>query len=201
MVRVKVYVEGGGETRHQRRNLRKAFAQFVEKAGLRGNMPRVIACGPRAAAFDDFKDGHREPGSIAILLVDSEGPVTADTPWQHLQDRDGWDRPPHTDTDQCHLMVQVMESWFVADREALADFYGSGFRSSAIPQWPEIEEVPKMDVLSRLRQATSSTRNGSYRKGRHGFEMLGQLDPNRVMKASPHATRFVNSLQKFASSQ
>ena len=97
-------------------------------------------------------------------------------------------------------MVQVMESWFVADREALADFYGSGFRSSAIPQWPEIEEVPKGDVLSKLRQATSDTQKGSYRKGRHGFEILRRLDPNKVMKASPHAKCFVNSLQKFGSS-
>ncbi len=164
-------------------------------------MPRVIACGSRSVAFNDFKVGHKEPGAVAILLVDSEGPVTADTPWQHLQDRDGWDRPLDTETDQCHLMVQVMESWFLADHEALAGFYGSEFRSGAIPQWQEIEMVPKGDVLSRLRQATISTRKGSYRKGRHGFEILENLDPNKVMNASPHAKRFVNSLQKYGSYQ
>ena len=98
-------------------------------------------------------------------------------------------------------MVEVMESWLVADREALACFYDSGFRSSVIPQWPEIEEVPKGEVLSKLRQATSSTKKGSYHKGRHSFEILGKLDPNKVMNASPHAMRFVDSLQKFGSSQ
>ena len=196
---MKVYVEGGGSTRQQQAKLRRAFSQFIEQAGLTGTMPRVIACGSRSVAFNDFETGHKETGAIAILLVDSEGPVTADTPWQHLQDRDGWDRPLDTETDQCHLMVQVMESWFVADREALAGFYGSDFRSNAIPQWPKIEEVPKGDVLSKLRQATSSTRKGSYRKGRHGFEILGRLDPNKVMNAAPHAKRFVDSLRKFGS--
>ena len=198
---MKVYVEGGGDTRQQQAHLRRAFSQFIEQAGLTGNMPGVIASGSRSAAFDDFETGHKAPGAIAILLVDSEGPVTADTPWRHLQDRDGWNRPPETETDQFHLMVQVMESWFVADREALADFYGSDFRPSAIPQWPEIEEVPKGDVLSKLRQATSGTRKGSYRKGRHGFQILGRLDPNKVMNAAPHAKCFVDSLRKFGSSQ
>ena len=163
-------------------------------------MPSVIACGSRDAAFGDFKVGHRDSREIAILLVDSEGPVTADTSWQHLQHRDSWDRPPDTETDQCHLMVQIMESWFLADREALANFYGPGFRSAAIPKWPEIEEVPKEDVLSNLGRATSGTTKGSYSKGRHGFEILGTLDPNKVINASPHAKRFVNSLLQFASS-
>ncbi len=195
-----VYVEGGGSTRQQRRNLRKAFAQFIEKAGLAEKMPKVIACGSRSAAFDDFKTAHKKHGAIAILLVDSEGPVTANTSWQHLQDRDRWNRPPDTENDQCHLMVQVMESWFVADREALAGFYGSGFRSRAIPQWPKIEEVPKGDVLSKLSRATRDTNKGSYRKGRHGFEILGTLDPNKVTNASPHAKRFVDSLKMYGSS-
>ena len=98
-------------------------------------------------------------------------------------------------------MVQIMESWFLADRETLADFYGSDFRSNAIPLWPEIEEVPKEDVLSNLRRATSGTGKGSYRKRRHGFEILRKLDPNKVMNASPHASHFVTSLRKFASSK
>ena len=198
---MKVYVEGGGDRRQQQAKLRKAFAQFVEKAGLAGNMPKVIACGSRSVAFNDFKTGHKESEAIAVLLVDSEGPVTADTPWQHLQDRDGWNRPPDTESDQFHLMVQVMESWFLADREALADFYGSEFRSSAIPQWQEIERVPKEDVLSELRRVTHSTKKGSYHKGRHGFEILGRLDPNKVMNAAPHAKCFVDSLRKYGSSQ
>ena len=163
-------------------------------------MPRVIACGSRSEAFDDFKDGHREAGAVAILLVDSEEPVTAYSPWQHLQHRDGWIQPPDTEDDQCHLMVQVMESWFVADRETLAAYYGSDFRSSAIPQWPEVEGVPKGDVLSELRRATRNTTKGSYRKGRHGFEILGRLDPNKVTTASPHAKRFVDALKKFGTS-
>ena len=97
-------------------------------------------------------------------------------------------------------MVQVMESWFVADRETLAAYYGSDFRSNAIPQWPEVEGVPKGNVLSGLRRATRNTTKGSYRKGRHGFEILGRLDPNMVTTSSPHAKRFVDTLKKFGTS-
>ena len=93
-----------------------------------------------------------------------------------------------------------MESWFVADREALANYYGAGFRSEAIPQWPDIETVAKPDVLSKLSRATRDTNKGSYRKGRHGFEILGKLDPNKVTNASPHAKRFVDSLKMYGSS-
>ena len=98
-------------------------------------------------------------------------------------------------------MVEIMESWFMADRDALANFYGSNFRSAAIPQWPDIEGVPKGDVVSKLRRATRDTKKGRYHKGLHGFKILGQLDPNKVMNASPHAKRFISSLRKFGMSQ
>ena len=195
-MRVKVYVEAGGDTRQQQAGLRKAFRQLIKSAGPGGNMPRVIACGSRSEAFD-FRDGHRQAQATAVLLVDSEGPVTADTPWLHLQGRDGWNRPSDTETDQFHLMVQVMESWFMADRDTLGNFHGSGFRSTAIPQWPDIERVPKEDVVSKLARATRDTNKGRYHKGRHGFGTLEHLDPSKVMNASPHAKRFIDSLRKF----
>ena len=93
-----------------------------------------------------------------------------------------------------------MESWFLADLGSLAGYYGSGFRSGAIPRWPAIEGVPKGDVISKLGSATRDTTKGAYHKGQHGFEILGTLDPNKVTNASPHAKRFVDSLKKFSSS-
>ena len=97
-------------------------------------------------------------------------------------------------------MVQIMESWFLADREALAEYYGPGFRSNTIPLWPDIEQVPKSDVLDRLGRATHGTRKRSYKKGRDSFEILGKLDPNKVTNASPYAKSFVGSLKKLGSS-
>ena len=75
MVTVKLYVEGGGNTRRQKSELRKAFARYIEKAGLRGNMPRVIPCGGRDSAYRDFTTCHSEGVATAVLLVDSEGAV------------------------------------------------------------------------------------------------------------------------------
>jgi hypothetical protein len=42
---------------------------------------------------------------------------------------------------------------------------------------------------------TSKTK-GEYRKGKHSFELLGQLDPDKVMAASPHAKRLLDILKK-----
>ena len=90
-------------------------------------------------------------------------------------------------------MVQIMESWFLADVKTLESFFGTGFRKQALPGNPRIEDVSKQDVLNGLEQATQGT-GSSYNKGRHSFSILAMLDPIKVMKASPHADRFIKSL-------
>ena len=91
---------------------------FFEKAGLKGRMPHVIACGSRQRAYDQFcaAINEAETGSFIVLLVDSESAVKA---------------------------------------------------------------------------------KGAYRKGRHSFDLLGGLDPSKVMEASPHARRFIDALKRF----
>lgn len=200
MVKVELYVEGGGDRREQRARLRKGLRGFLEKAGLQGRMPRIVACGGRDNAYDKFTLAHTNETTSAMLLVDAEGPVKVDSAWQHLLEReaDHWSCPSGATDDQCHLMVQIMESWFIADREVLTDFYGHGFRSNMMPQWPDIEKVPKRDVLSALHRATSLTSKGDYHKGQHSFEILARLDPNKVADASPHAKRFLKSLRRLS---
>lgn len=164
-------------------------------------MPKVVACGGRDEAYKDFRSSHDSGTAIALLLVDAEDPVTAKSAWQHLSLRDtSWERPPDSIDDQFHLMVQVMESWFLADRVALADYYGAGFRSTAIPQWQNIERVPKSNVYDKLHKATRGTGKGRYNKGRHSFEILRRLNPEKVVDASPYAKRFIDSLKKFSGS-
>ena len=153
---------------------------------------RVVACGSRGDAYQRFKN--HDEGGTAMLLVDAEGPVTAQNPWAHLLASDGWARPASATNDQCHLMVQIMESWFLADVGVLESFYGHGFRRQALPGNPNIEQVPKQDVLSGLAQAISGTTKGSYRKGSESFEILAELDPLKVRNASTHADRFLRAL-------
>ncbi|MEN9866284.1 MAG: hypothetical protein RL748_1874 [Pseudomonadota bacterium] len=51
---VRLYVEGGGDAATLKSSCREGFATFLEKAGLKGHMPRIIACGGREDAFDSF---------------------------------------------------------------------------------------------------------------------------------------------------
>ena len=129
-----------------------------------------------------------------MLLIDAEAPVNAQGPWQHLRTSDGWARPRGATDDQCHLMVQVMESWFLADADALESFYGSGFRKQALPRNPNVEQIPKEDVLRGLDRAARGTQKGGYSKGKHGFEILASLDPITVKQAAPYANRLLGAL-------
>ena len=192
---VKLIVEGGGDRKSKslNRECRRAFATFLEEAGLAGKLPSIEAAGGRQQAYDAFKTAHAK-GRRAVLLVDAEAPVTAQDPWTHLNRRDGWTRPTGATNNQCHLMVQVMESWFLADHQALQAFYGQRFRSQALPGNRNIEQVPKHDVLSGLDQAARATAKGRYHKGQHSFEVLASLDPAKVSAASPYAERFVQAL-------
>jgi len=130
-----------------------------------------------------------------MLLVDAEAAVSAAGPWEHLRARDGWERPLGATDDQCHLMVQAMESWFLADRSALASFYGQGFQEGSLPDNPRVEDVPKSDVLEGIAQASRNTQKGTYRKATHSFQILAAIDPGRVEAASPHARRFLDALR------
>lgn len=197
-MRIKVFVEGGGETKALRTKCRRSFSNFFQKAGMEGRMPSVVASGSRREAFDDFRAAVRRPGryDFIVLLVDSEGPVTTG-PWQHLKKKpDNWDQPSGTTDAQVHLMVQCMEAWFLADRDTLATYYGNGFKQNALPARQDIEKIPKDDVLNGLKNATrSGVSKGEYEKGQHSFDILAQTDPNKVIAASPHAQRLVDTLK------
>ena len=193
---VRIYVEGGfqGSTKS---DCRAAFRRFFEKAIL----PRsfcVIASGSRNDAFEDFREALKHhPGDYIILLVDSEGPVTV-APWQHLKNRtgDNWGRPAKASDDQAHLMVQVMESWFLADKHVLTDYYGQGFLPSSLPGQANIELIPKQDIFNSLKDASRKTRKGEYHKTRHGFDILASIDPVRVRAASYHMNRLLAVLER-----
>ena len=196
---VKVYVEGGGNVRELRSKCRKGFSSFFDKANLAGRMPQVIACGGRQRTYDKFATALRSASDqvFVALLVDSEDPVAEGIgPCRHLQARDNWDRPDGATDDNAHLMVQCMEAWFLADKDCLAALFGRGFNRNALPRNPDIEQVAKTDVLDGLKSATRQCKpKGEYGKGRHAFEILSQIDPEKVLAASCHAMRLVHTLR------
>lgn len=204
MVKIKLYVEGGGSSKALKGACRRGLRIFIEKSGLKGTMPQIVASGSRRNAYEDFETRHRDAPNkdeIALLLVDAEEPVKKAHPWEHLKDRDGWNQPDGAAEDQCHIMVQAMESWFLADRATLGEFYGHGFQFNALPSNPQIEQIGKIDVVNGLIRASRSTTKGSYDKGRHSFEILEKIDPKKVMDASPYAKRLIETLFKLAGIQ
>ena len=191
-----IYVEGGGNYKDLKISCRQGFRKFFEKAGLADSrrMPTIVPCGGRQNAYNRFRGALSKGNRDAILLVDSEGPVTALSPWLHLKARDNWDRPNGATEEQCHLMVQVMETWFLADREALQTHYGQGFRAPALPQNPNIEDISKDDVLAGLNRAARDTGKGAYNKSSDSFTILEKLDPAKVRQRSGYADQLILAL-------
>ena len=191
----KIYVEGGGKTRELLAACRQHFSSFIEKAGVAKGDFSVVACGPRNDAYDKFKLAHSQGNVEAMLLVDSERQVNAQGPWPHLANPpDNWAQPAGATDAQCHLMVQAMDSWFLADPDALESHYGQGFHKQALPGNPNVEQISKQQVLDGLDRAARNTRKGGYSKGRDSFEILGSIDPVKVRSRSQYADRFLKAL-------
>ncbi|HNY35447.1 MAG TPA: DUF4276 family protein [Methanothrix soehngenii] len=134
MVSVKIYVEGGGDTKYLHTQCREGFNKLIQNLGFKGRMPKIIACGARDKAygmFDTAMKSARENDEYPILLVDSEDPIALG-PWEHLKVRDKWDRPAGAEDEQAQMMATCMETWIMADHEALRKVFGSCLRHRAL---------------------------------------------------------------------
>lgn len=194
MTEIRVYVEGGGDGKDTKAAIRAGFSQFLNR-GLRRKV-KVIACGSRNSALAGFETELRcNPEAVCLLLVDAEGPVRGRS-WEHLEDRDRWQRPLEAADEHCHLMVQTVEAWLVADPETLARFYGQQFQQGALPRRGDVEAVPKADLLAALDEATRKTQKGRYHKIHHCAKLLGLLDPARVRARARHCERLLETLHR-----
>ena len=203
MVAVKVYVEGGGATRADQRLLKEGFGKlFAKVLGARAK-PAVVLCGGRKQAFDEFQVALRRAsttGDLCVLLVDSEGAIAEGvSSWQHVAARQGdqWQRPDGVGDHQLHLMVQMMEAWLVSDPDALADYYGQGFRVKTLPTRRNVEEIPKSELTTALVDATRGVKakgKNQYLK-RHGFELIALVDPAKIESRAARASLFFGFLR------
>jgi len=194
---IRIYAEGGGDQRSGKAAVQEGFSKFLsplkEMARERHIRWYVVACGSRQSAFDAFQIAlkqHRD--AFNVLLVDGEGPVTR-SPWEHLQNRDHWPIQGIPD-DHCHLMVQVMEAWIVADLEILERFYGQGFNANPIPARGDVELIVKADLEHALIQATRNTQKGEYHKIRHGPKILALVEVSKIRNRARHCDRMFTTL-------
>ena len=200
MVTATLYIEGGGEGKDLRARFRRGWQAFFGAAGV-GSRTKIVRGAGRQQTFKKFVSAVSDPRSdtIPFLLVDSEGPVAVgQSVWRHLAARDGWRKPKGAGKNRAFLMVQVMETWFLADKDALRRYFGEGFRDRAIKRWPILENVPKSTVLEALESATKECHK-PYAKGKTSFELLGEVDPAFVAAACPHAEALLQRLRTLSS--
>ncbi|MBD2391910.1 DUF4276 family protein [Aphanizomenon flos-aquae NRERC-008] len=197
---VRIHIEGGGDSKNQKSSLRQGFSKFFKELVNETKSKKIecsiIMCGTRNHAFRDFKNAlESHPDAFNILLVDAEARITKNSPWEHLKFRDNWDKPTEVNDDNCHLMVQTMEAWFIADIDALKTYYRQGFKVSGIPKTPHVETIAKDDLERIIKIATANTSKKEYHKINHASELLGKIDANKVRQASPYCDRIFTTIQ------
>lgn len=197
---VYIYVEGGGNKSGRKNELREGFNKFLGSlmalARERRIRLRPVPCGSRESTFDNFRTAQRtHKDSFNALLVDSDGAVNS-TPLQHLRSiRSNLDLAGASE-DQCHLMVQMMEAWLVADIEALRKHYGAGFNERAIPRTHNVEDIDKDRLKPALKSATRQTQKGEYHELTHGARLLAVVDAAKVRQRALHCDRLFKVLEE-----
>jgi hypothetical protein len=97
-------------------------------------------------------------------------------------------------------MIQVMETWLVADPANLREFYGQGFKENSLPKTLDLEHVPKTEIFARLDEATANTRKGRYHKIRHASDLLTRLDAGTVAHRCPACHRLLHTIGEILTS-
>jgi hypothetical protein len=176
LTEIRIYFEGD-------KSLRPGFAAFFSEIRDRGKEKR---CKVEFIATDGTPDRDFDiamkanPTAWNILLRDSEGPYN----------------PSRSPSDSIFWMVEMMESWFHADKDVLEVFYGRGFRREALTANPNVEKIPKRDLVGGLKAATKDTGKGDYYRNKttHGPDLLARIHPTLVRQAAPHCQRMFTSL-------
>ncbi len=171
---IRIYFEGHPQ-------LKSGFAAFFSE------IVRLARAERRAVTFiatngsparDHEKSRKTHPTAWNVLLRDSEGP----------------DIPAHSDS--VFWMVEMMESWFHGDKEALSRFYGEGFNIGALKVNPRVEAISKKDLVDGLSAATRQTSKGDYfrHKRAHGSALLSAIDAGKVQEAAPNCRKMFTAL-------
>lgn len=193
-----IFIEGsklGEDSKEMDVRCRKAFHALLDPICPK-RKPSIHPCGGRDRAFKDFQTAHKqEKAKFVALLVDSEDPVEdLKKPWEHLKKRDNWDRPKGANDDQVFFMTTCMETWIVANREALKAHFKQNFQENALPPLHDLENRHRHDVLAKLEHATRNCPN-TFKKGNRSFEILAKLSPTVLRSHLPSFKRMEDILK------
>lgn len=190
---VRIYFEGDP-------SLRQGFHEFLSDVVDLARKKRVrfkLVAGGATPVADFMTAVTTHSDSFNVLLVDSDLPDDGRL-IARLKDRGDWNAPVARAVvdDQLHFMIQVMETWFLADSGALKSYYGRDFVESRLPGNLRVEQIRKTDVYRGLEDATRLTQKGKYDKTRHASQLLGKIDASTVRNAAPACNRFLTSLEQ-----
>lgn len=162
---------------------------FFEKAGLKGRLPKVVAAGGRGDAYELFAErvAKKDLKDFVVPLVDSEVPLLEKDVWVHLAKRPGdeWEKPPRASADDCHLMVVMMETWFLACPAAIKTVLKTD-PVKAIPE-KNLEDIDKADIEKLFRK-------WGYEKGAYSTKLIEAIDPKAVRDRCDSTIRFLDHL-------
>lgn len=196
-----LYIEGDTKQKGKGNaiTLRQGFREFFQPLAEDIKIPIDLKLlGSREIAIKIFlSELEYNPTSFSALLVDAESEIDEkETPKIFLQKISTKFDFKNVKDEQCHLMAQIMESWFLADKEKLAEFYGKGFNVNALPKTKNVEKIAKSDVETSLKNAVRATSKKEYKKGEHAGEILRIIDSNKVRAAAPHCERLFAAITK-----
>lgn len=194
-----LYIEGDTKQKGKGNaiTLRQGFREFFQPLAEEVKIPIDLKLlGSREIAIKIFlSELEYNLESFSALLVDAEGEIdekdTAKTFLQNISPKFDF---KNVKDEQCHLMVQMMESWFLADKEKLAEFYGKGFNINALPKNPNVEKIIKSDVEDGLNNAVRNTAKKEYKKGEHAGEILRIIDSKKVRADARHCRKLFEAI-------
>ena len=177
---LRIYFEGDNQ-------LRPGFHGFLREikdaAGRQRCRFQLVEA--KGTPVQDFRDAlSTHPDAWNVLMLDSDGPIDGS-----LADLCRSKKLDPKLQDSVFWMVQVMESWFLADIAALKAYYGDSFQENAVKGNPEVEKILKTDVYSKLKRATKNAKPGEYHKTKHAPALLAAIDVNLVRSAAPNCDR------------
>ena len=189
---IRIYFEGNKKLREGFNKLIRSKIEQTSHSCVRFNL---IAGGSKEETIKDFKKAvSSHKNASIIMLIDSDRAYDSGL-LMNIRSQIG----ANVQDEQIHFMVQVMESWFLADRDALKQYYKQNFQESRLPQNPDVEQIPKSDVITGLENATRDTQKGKYHKTKHAPQLLSKLNADKVCSVAPSCKRLFDSLQQLAS--
>ncbi|MCL5105375.1 MAG: DUF4276 family protein [Armatimonadetes bacterium] len=198
---IRIYFEGDSKLK---RGFNVFFRGLVTSARARQVRWHLVAGGSINDTCDDFSLALRKhPNAFNVLLVDADCAVGSTGPWEHLENfsESPLSKLPQSADDHLHLMVQLMEAWFIADKVALEHYYGQGFAGNRLPNRPDVESIRKADVMRGLAGATKNTKKGKYHKTKHAPDLLERIDPAKVRACAPWCNRLFETLERIIEDQ